>query len=38
MLHFNWDHCTQDKASGTAQCQADISVEHVWERIEEALK
>lgn len=30
LLHYNWDGCTQDKESGTAQCQKDISVEEVY--------
>lgn len=29
-LHYGWDNCTQDKESGTAQCQRDISVDDVW--------
>ncbi len=30
MLHFGFDHCKRHEASGTAQCQADITVEQVW--------
>jgi ADP-heptose:LPS heptosyltransferase/predicted SAM-dependent methyltransferase len=30
MLHFGWSNCTQDKETGTAQCQKDITVDEVW--------
>lgn len=33
MMHYNWDTCTQDKESGTAICQAEISVEEVWHAV-----
>lgn len=36
-LHYGWDYCTQDTASGTAQCQADITVEEVWCVVSETL-
>lgn len=29
-LHYSWDNCTQDKESGTAQCQKDIPEEEVY--------
>ena len=32
-LHYGWDNCTQDKESGTAQCQKDISIEEVWSAV-----
>lgn len=37
-LHYGWDHCTRDDESGTARCQADISVDQVWEAIDHALR
>lgn len=37
-LHFGWDHCKQDKNTGTAQCQADIPDELVWKTVREVLK
>jgi ADP-heptose:LPS heptosyltransferase/predicted SAM-dependent methyltransferase len=36
-LHYGWDHCTQDKDTGTAQCQKDISIESVWQAMNGAL-
>jgi len=30
VLHYGWTNCTQDKETGTAQCQKDISVDEVW--------
>lgn len=38
MLHYGWDHCTQDEKSGVAQCQADITVEEVWAVVETSLR
>jgi ADP-heptose:LPS heptosyltransferase/predicted SAM-dependent methyltransferase len=37
-LHYGWDHCKRDETTGTAQCQADISVEAVWEAVLNAMK
>jgi ADP-heptose:LPS heptosyltransferase len=28
-MHYNWDNCTKDSESGTAQCQVDISPDEV---------
>lgn len=36
-LHYGWEHCHQNKDTGTAQCQVDISVERVWNAVEIAL-
>jgi ADP-heptose:LPS heptosyltransferase len=36
-LHYGWAHCDQDKTTGTAQCQADISVERVWREVNQVL-
>jgi ADP-heptose:LPS heptosyltransferase len=30
-LHYGWDHCHQDKTSGTSICQQDIGVEAMWD-------
>lgn len=37
-LHYGWDHCKQDSTTGTAQCQADISVGVVWDAVKRALE
>ena len=37
-LHYGWTHCKQDPGTGTAQCQADISVELVWQTVQMALE
>jgi ADP-heptose:LPS heptosyltransferase/predicted SAM-dependent methyltransferase len=37
-LHYGWEHCSQDKESGTAQCQVDITLDEVWAAIEEKLE
>lgn len=29
LMHYNFDYCHQDEATGTAQCQADISPDEV---------
>ena len=33
LMHYGWAHCTEDKPSGTAMCQKDISVEEVWSNV-----
>lgn len=30
MLHFGWAHCHQDKETGTALCQANITIDDLW--------
>jgi ADP-heptose:LPS heptosyltransferase len=35
MMHYGWEHCTQDKETGTAQCQSDISKEEVYWHLEQ---
>lgn len=37
-LHYGWDYCKRDETTGTAQCQADISVETVWDAVQRVLK
>lgn len=29
-MHYSFEHCKRDEASGTAKCQADISLERAW--------
>lgn len=29
-LQFGWEHCHQDKETGTAKCQSDIPADDVW--------
>lgn len=33
MLHYGWSHCKKDEKTSTAQCQADIDPEQVWDAI-----
>jgi len=37
-LHYGWAHCKKDEKTGTAQCQADISVEEVWNHVDWCLQ
>jgi ADP-heptose:LPS heptosyltransferase len=30
LLHFSFEHCHKDEETGTAKCQADITVDDVW--------
>jgi ADP-heptose:LPS heptosyltransferase/predicted SAM-dependent methyltransferase len=36
-LHYGFTNCKMDKLTGTAQCQADIPEELVWQTIQRAL-
>lgn len=38
MLHYGFDNCKRDEASGVAQCMADVTVEQVWGAVEEQMK
>jgi hypothetical protein len=29
-MHYGFEHCRRDEATGTAACQADISLEQAW--------
>lgn len=31
MLHYSFDHCNKDEATGTAKCQANASLDDAWE-------
>jgi len=33
MMHFGFDFCTRHEESGTAQCQADITLPQVWDAV-----
>lgn len=33
MMLYNWDQCSKDEETGTAKCQAEISVEDVWNAV-----
>jgi len=33
-LHYSWDFCKKHEESGTAQCQADITAEEVWQEVD----
>lgn len=33
IMHYTWEHCKKHEESGTAQCQADISPQEVWEAV-----
>jgi len=37
-LHYGWAHCKKDEKSGTAQCQAEITVEEVWTHVDWCLQ
>lgn len=37
-LHFGWAYCKKHEESGTAQCQADITVEEVWSHVDWCLQ
>jgi ADP-heptose:LPS heptosyltransferase/predicted SAM-dependent methyltransferase len=37
-MHYTFEHCVQDEATGTAACATDISVDQVWDAFEHALK
>jgi len=34
LLHYDWSHCNMDVATGSAKCQAMITVDMVLEKIE----
>ena len=38
MLHYGFENCAEDKRTGTAQCQVDITVEEVYEALEGLIK
>ena len=38
ILHYDWEHCTKDENSGTAQCQVDITVDEVWYHLVELIE
>lgn len=37
-MHYSFEHCRRDEESGTAACQADISVDQVWEAFEDSMR
>lgn len=37
-LHYGWAHCKQHPERGTAQCQADISEDVVWDTVKRIMK
>lgn len=34
-MHYSFDHCSRDEATGVAKCQADIGVDEVWSAFKE---
>jgi ADP-heptose:LPS heptosyltransferase len=34
-MHYTFERCNRDEATGTAKCQADISVDQAWEAFKE---
>ena len=36
-LHYTWDFCKKHEESGTAQCQADITPEEVWNEVDRVM-
>lgn len=37
IMHYSFEHCRRDEKTGTAACQADISVEVMWDAIKQSL-
>lgn len=37
MLHYGFDHCKRDEASGVSQCMADVTIQQVWNAVEREL-
>ncbi len=35
---YSWDDCVQDEATGTAACQASITVDRVWSAFEDSMR
>lgn len=38
LMHFGWDRCKKNEESGTAQCQADITIDEVWRDVDWCLQ
>lgn len=36
-LHYGWANCLKNETTGTAQCQADISADQVWDAVKQSL-
>ena len=36
-LHYTWEYCFQDKETGTALCQINITPEMMWEAVTRVL-
>jgi ADP-heptose:LPS heptosyltransferase len=34
-MHYSFERCNRDEATGTAACQADISIDQAWEAFKE---
>lgn len=37
-MHYSFEHCRRDEETGTAACQADISVDQVWSAFEDSMR
>jgi len=37
-MHYGFDHCKRDEASGVAQCMADLKIADVWEVVDGLLQ
>ena len=37
-MHYTWEHCKQDEATGTALCQVNIDLERAWSAVESKLR
>lgn len=37
-LHYTWDHCMKDEATGTAACQASIPASAMWDAVASVLQ
>jgi ADP-heptose:LPS heptosyltransferase/predicted SAM-dependent methyltransferase len=38
LMHFGWDNCKRDDATGTAACAADIGVDQTWDAVQQLMK
>lgn len=36
-MHYGFEHCTRDEATGVSKCQSDIDIEQAWEAFAELI-
>jgi hypothetical protein len=37
-MHYSFEHCKRDDATGTSACSADIGVDQAWSAVETLMK